>query len=97
MMPTCLRSAIKIHALPSPHQINPRSSEAVAVDLEVDFVVAGVVLAGGEVADLLTAGEVKGGSGWEIELGPFEDFLGGDATSFHVVDDVINREALVLF
>lgn len=78
------------------HQIKPRNSEAVAVDLEVDFVVAGVVLAGGEVSDLLTAGEIEGSSGWEIELGPFEDFLGSDATGFDVVDDVINREALGL-
>ena len=65
--------------------------------MEVELVVAGVVLAGGEVADVLTAGEIEDGSGWEIELGPFEDFLGSDATGFHVVDDVINRETLGLF
>lgn len=93
----CLRSAIKIDALPSTHQIEPRGSEPVAVDLEVDFVVAEVVLAGGEVANLLTMGEIEGSSGGKIELGPFEDFLGGDTTGFNVVDDVINRETLGLF
>ena len=67
-----------------------------AVDLEIEAVVAGVVLAGGEVADLLTAGEIEGGSGWEIELGPLEDFLSGDATGFDVVNDVVDGETLGL-
>ncbi len=39
-MPTCLKSTVRIHALPSTHQIKPRNSDSVAVDLEVDFVVA---------------------------------------------------------
>jgi len=68
----------------------------VAVDLELELVVAGVMFAGGEVADVLTAGEVEVGSRWQIELGPLEDFLGSDAARFDVMDDVINREALGL-
>ena len=68
-----------------------------AVDLELELVVAGVMLAGGEVVDVLFPGEVEVGSRWEIDLGPLEDFLGSDAARFDVMDDVINREALGLF
>lgn len=66
------------------------------VDLELELVVSGVMLAGGEIANLLAAGEFEDGTRWEIDLGPLEDFLGSDAARFDVMDDVINREALGL-
>ena len=68
--------------------------EAVAVDLEFDAVVAGVVAAGGEVAEGLFFGEVEGGSGGEGDFGPFEDLFGGVFVGSDVMDDVVDGESL---
>lgn len=68
--------------------------EAVAVDLEFDLVAAGVVAAGGEVAEGLSFGEVEGGSGGEGDFGPFEDLLGGVVVGSDVVDNVVDGEGL---
>ena len=68
--------------------------EAVAVDLEFDAVVAGVVAAGGEVAEGLFFGEVEGGSGGEGDFGPFEDLFGGVFVGSDVMDDVVDGEGL---
>lgn len=68
--------------------------EAMTVDLQFDAVMAGVVAAGGEVAQGLLFGEVERGVGGEGQLGPFENFLGGATVGFDVVDNVVDDEVL---
>ena len=68
--------------------------DAMAVDLEFDAVEAGVVAAGGAVAEGLFVGEVEDGSGGEGDFGPFEDLLGGVVVGSDVVDDVVDGEGL---
>lgn len=65
-----------------------------AVDLKFDLVDAGVVAAGGEIADELAFGECDGSGGGKGEGGPLEDLGRGVAGGFDVVHDVVDDEGL---
>ena len=52
----------------------------------------GVMLPRGEIFDGLAFREDNGAMRRQLELGPLEDFLKGGSASFHVVNDIIDRE-----